>query len=182
MLVLLISGCGTAPSSTTSAVAPVFDEQAYASALELMKKSDYDKAVAQLEQVVRGDDRRAGPYINLGIAYRQLGKLEEAKQALRVASERESGSGIAFNELGIVYRKLGDFKNAREAYKNSIRKQSGYAKAYLNLGILCDIYLEDLSCAITNYQKYLQSSKEKDEKVSLWIADLKKRAGQKKGQ
>jgi len=180
-LLLLLSACGTAPTPSGTAAVPVFDERAYAEALELMQRKDYDKAVTQLETVVRGDDRRAGPYINLGIAYRQLGKLDEAKQALRLASERESGSGVAFNELGIVYRKLGEFENAREAYRNSIRKQSRYGKAYLNLGILCDIYLEDLPCAITNYEKYLQISKDDSEKVSLWVADLKKRNAQKKG-
>ena len=180
-LALLMSGCGTAPGTTTgSSAAPVFDERAYADALQLMNRKEYGKAVTQLEEVVRGDDRRAGPYINLGIAYRQLGKLEEAKQALRIASERESGTGVAFNELGIVYRKLGEFENAREAYRNSIRKHSGYGKAYLNLGILCDIYLEDFSCAISNYEKYLKVSKDNGEKVSLWVADLKKRSGRKK--
>lgn len=173
----LLQACGTTPGSKISSPERVFDERAYESALEMMRKKKYAQAVTKLEEVIRSDNQRSGPYINLGIAYRQLGKLEEAKQALRVASKRKAGSAIAFNELGVVYRKLGEFSNAKEAYRKSIRKNSRYDKAYLNLGILCDIYMEDLSCAIKNYEKFQQVSKEKEKQVDLWIADARNRAG-----
>lgn len=179
VLFLFVQACGTAPISETASSERVFDDRAYKSALELMKNKKYEKAVTRLEEVIRSDNRRSGPYINLGIAYRQLGKLKEAKQALRVASQRRAGSAIAYNELGIVYRKLGEFKNAKEAYKKSIRRKSRYEKAYLNLGILCDIYLQDLSCAIRNYEKFQKVSKVRDKQVSLWIVDAKRRAGKK---
>lgn len=177
-LALLLQACGTAPTSTSPTVA-VFDEAAYGSALALLKKQKYEQAAARLEELARTDADRAGPYINLGIAYRQLDKLDEAKQALLIATQRKDGNAIAWNELGIVYRKLGEFENARDAYRKSIRKQSRYAKAYLNLGILCDIYLEDLKCAMRNYRKYLDVSthKDQDKEITLWLADVSRRAG-----
>jgi Flp pilus assembly protein TadD len=178
LMLVLLQACGTSPSTApSSSTAAVFDQGAYDSALSLMQDRKFEKAAVKLEELSRTDARRAGPYINLGIAYRQLGKLDEAKQALRIATERKGGNAIAWNELGIVYRKLGEFENAREAYRKSIRKQASYGKAYLNLGILCDIYLEDLSCALRNYEKYQRVVDTPDKKVALWLVDVRNRAG-----
>ena len=179
-MLALLQACGTAPTGETpSAPKAVFDESAYQSALKLMKDGKYEEAATRLEELARTDSERAGPYINLGIAYRKLDKLEEAKQALLIATERRDGNAIAWNELGLVYRKMGQFENARDAYKKSIRKQARYGKAYLNLGILCDIYLEDLNCASRNYKKYLDVSidAENNKKVAIWFADVSRRAG-----
>ncbi|MGW8248528.1 MAG: tetratricopeptide repeat protein [Acidiferrobacterales bacterium] len=182
-LAVMLQACGTAPTtpgdSGTSATKAVFDESAYQSALGLMKKGEYEAAAASLEELARTDSERAGPYINLGITYLKLDKLEEAKQALLIATERRDGNAIAWNELGLVYRKMGQFENARDAYKKSIRKRARYGKAYLNLGILCDIYLEDLDCAMRNYKRYLDvtADKEGNKQVSIWLADVSRRAG-----
>jgi len=176
----LLQACGTAPTSgTTSASKAVFDESEYQSALKLMEDGKYEEAATHLEELARTDSERAGPYINLGISYRKLEKLDEAKQALLIATERRDGNAIAWNELGLVYRKMGQFENARDAYKKSIRKQASYGKAYLNLGILCDIYLEDLHCAQRNYKKYLDVSTdaENNKRVAIWYADVSRRAG-----
>jgi tetratricopeptide (TPR) repeat protein len=179
-LAVLLQACGTAPTGETpSKPGAVFDESAYQSAMGLMKKGKYEEAAPRLEELARTDSERAGPYINLGIAYLKLDKLEEAKQALLIATERRDGNAIAWNELGLVYRKMGQFENARDAYKKSIRKRARYGKAYLNLGILCDIYLEDLNCAMRNYKRFLEVSadKEGDKQVNIWLADVSRRAG-----
>ena len=184
-MLALLQACGTAPTGETpSAPKAVFDESAYQSSLKLMKDGKYEEAATRLEELARTDSERAGPYINLGIAYRKLDKLEEAKQALLIATERRDGNAIAWNELGLVYRKMGQFENARDAYKKSIRKQARYGKAYLNLGILCDIYLEDLNCASRNYKKYLDVSidAENNKKVAIWFADVSRRAGKSQEQ
>jgi len=179
----LIQACGTAsveqPNTTTG---KVFDESAYVAALDLMKQEKYAEAAPKLDELARTDSERAGPYINLGIAYLKLEKLEEAKQALLIATERRSGNAIAWNELGLVYRKMGQFQNAREAYKKSIKKRARYGKAYLNLGVLCDIYLADLNCAMRNYKKYLEVGTDKagDKNIQIWLADVTRRAGKGK--
>jgi hypothetical protein len=43
-----------------------------------------------------------------------------------------------------------------------------------NLGVLCDIYLQDLECALQNYEEYLKGVPG-DEKVAIWITDVKSR-------
>jgi tetratricopeptide (TPR) repeat protein len=180
---LLLQACSSTPSTTPGEQGPalVFDQSAYDSALSLMKAGKYEKAALKLEDLSRTDDERAGPYINLGIAYRHLGKLEEARQALKLATERRAGREIAWNELGLVYRRMGEFEKARDAYERSIRERASYGKAYLNLGILCDIYLEDLTCAIRNYEKYRKLGDSEANRVKLWLADVRNRAGKPAG-
>jgi tetratricopeptide (TPR) repeat protein len=177
----LLAACSTTPTAV-SPLAPErpraeFSQDDYNTALELMKQKKYSEAVAAFEAIIREHPGRVGPRINLGIAYRELGKFEQSRKALVDATKTNPRSAIAFNELGLVYRKLGDFTNAKTAYTRSIKSKSHYSPAYRNLGILCDIYMQDLPCAIKNYEKYDSLTGGEDKTVGLWIVDLKKRAG-----
>lgn len=176
-LAVVLTACGSTPVSTPdrAATKPTFDQSAYAAALEMMKKKKYAEAITSLESVIRDSGNRAGPFINLGISYKEMGKYEDSKKALLTATLMDKGSAIAFNELGLVYRRLGEFDQARKAYTKSIRNKSRYSYPYRNLGILCDIYLQDLPCAIRNYKKYQNLTGSKNKKVGLWIVDLKNR-------
>ncbi len=180
-LALLLSACGSAPTSAPEKGVPrtEFSEEAYEAALELMKKKKYTNAVASLETIIRNNSKRVGPFINLGIAYKELGKFDDSKKALLTATQVDPRSAVAFNELGLVYRKLGKFTDAKKAYMKSIDNRSRYSPPYRNLGILCDIYLQDLSCAIRNYRKYQSLIGGEDKKVGLWIADLNNRMNKK---
>ena len=177
----LLNACGTAPTAVKDIEQEVqkvvFDQDGFDAALELMKQKKYDKAIPAFETIIRNHPDRVGPRINLGIAYKELGKFDESRKTLLAATKTEPKNAIAFNELGLVYRKLGDFNNAKSAYRASIKNKSRYSPAYRNLGILCDIYLQDLSCAIKNYEKYNSLTGGADKKVGLWIVDLKKRSG-----
>jgi tetratricopeptide (TPR) repeat protein len=180
-LVGLLSACGSTPDTISETGKPRtdFNQKAYDAALEQMKKKKYTAAITSLETVIRDDGKHAGPFINLGIAYKELGKFDDSKKALLTATQVNPKSAIAFNELGLVYRKLGKFADAKKAYMKSISNRSRYSPPYRNLGILCDIYLQDMSCAIRNYKKYQSLTGNEDKKVELWIVDLKNRMNKK---
>lgn len=169
-LLISLSACSNMPSQDGDSGGE------YEAGLKLMKKKKYPEAIAVFERVIGKNDRYAGAYVNMGIAYGQLGKQEEAQKAFQAAIKKNPNNAIAYNELGIIYRQTGQFKKAKNAYQKSISNKRGYSKAYLNLGILCDIYLQDFPCAIKNYEKYLSLTKEGDKKVALWIVDLKNRS------
>lgn len=181
MLVALLTACGSTPTTVSDkeTVRTEFDQAGYEAALELMKQKRYSDAVVSFEKIIRDSERRAGPFINLGIAYKELGKFDVSRKALLTATQFDSRNAIAFNELGLVYRKLGEFANAKKAYMKSISNKSRYSLPYRNLGILCDIYLQDLSCAIRNYKKYQSLTGNEDKKVGLWIVDLTRRMDKK---
>ncbi len=181
MLMVLLAACASTATPVPGKVTPrvEFNQVAYKAALELMKQKKYSDAVVSLETIIRDSERRAGPYINLGIAYKEMGRLDVSKKAFLTATQIDPKSAISFNELGLVYRKLGEFASAKKAYMESINNKSGYSLPYRNLGILCDIYLQDLQCAIRNYKKYRSLTGKEDKKVGLWIVDLKRRMDKK---
>ena len=75
---------------------------------------------------------------NLGTAYGELGKYEEAiesyKQAIRIDPDDAKGH---YN-LGNTYFKSGKYKEAIESYKQAIRINPDYANAHYNLGVVYD--------------------------------------------
>lgn len=181
VLMVLLTACGSTPTSVPGkkAVQTEFNQTGYEVALELMKQKRYSNAATSFEKIIRNNGKHAGSFINLGIAYKELGKFDDSKKALLAATKIDPKSAIAFNELGLVHRKLGEFASAKKAYLESIDKKSRYSLPYRNLGILCDIYLQDLSCAIKNYKRYQSLTGSKDKKVGLWIVDLKRRMDKK---
>ena len=180
-------GCGSAPvpregprsiraaSDTTADAANLIVEADLQRALELMRRRQYDQAESVLKSIVNSRDRSTVTLLNLGITYSQLGKLPEAEQSLRQALEEDPANFIAYNELGIINRKAGRFQQARDAYEHALMLRPNYALAHLNLGILCDMYLQNVECAIRHYRAYQQFGGSEDPPVDLWIDDLKRR-------
>jgi Flp pilus assembly protein TadD len=148
----------------------------YDEALSLLEQGDHDRGVAMLEAVVDAAPDLSAPRIDLGVAYHRAGDLEAAESHLLRALEASPDHPIAHNELGIVYRKTGRFAEARQSYQSALAIYPGYHFARRNLAILCDLYLADLDCALDNYEAYI-AIVPGDEEASIWIADLRMRAG-----
>lgn len=140
----------------------------------LLDSKDYDGAINLLKGVVGQSDQFSAPYINLGIAYVRKGDLKNAEVYLQKALEINPNHPVAGNEMGLVYRKTGRFVEARKLYEEILALFPDYLPARKNLGVLCDIYIQDLNCALMNYQEYLLG-KPDDEKVKIWVADVKTR-------
>jgi tetratricopeptide (TPR) repeat protein len=83
---------------------------------------------------------------------------------------------VASNEYGLLLRKAGRFAEARTIYEKTLATFPEYLPAHKNLGILCDLYLNDLACAMEQYEMY-SVAMPGDEQVKIWIADLRRRLG-----
>ena len=151
----------------------------YDEALRYLEQGKLDRGIAMLSAVVGTAPQLAAPRIDLGIAYHRAGDLDAAENNLLLALELNPDHPIALNELGIVHRKSGRFTQARQSYEAALATYPGYHFARRNLGVLCDLYLADLSCALANYEGYMETVPGDDE-VSMWIADLRYRIGQGK--
>ena len=129
-----------------------------------------------LESVIERAPDLSAPHIDLGVAYHRNGDLEAAERYLRAALEINPEHPIAFNELGIVYRKTARFSEARQSYEAALAVYPGYHYARRNLAVLCDLYLADLECALTNYEAYM-TTVHSDDEAAMWMKDVRYRLG-----
>jgi tetratricopeptide (TPR) repeat protein len=145
-------------------------------AVAMLKDEDYDGAITLFEKVIEKSPGVTAPYIDIAIAYRSTGRPEQAEENLKTALELFPGHPVASNEYGLLYRGTGRFAEAREMYEKATARFPKYYPAHRNLGILCDLYLNDLACALEHYEIYSEARPE-DEQVKLWVADLRARLG-----
>jgi len=146
-------------------------------AVDALHDQDFNKAIEFLEKVIDNSPGVTAPYIDIAIAYEHIGKPEQAEENLKTALKLFPGHPVASNEYALLERKAGKFAEARELYEKAIVRFPDYYPAHRNLGILCDLYLNDVKCALEHYQIYSDAMPD-DEKVKIWIADLRNRLGQ----
>lgn len=161
---------------TEAAEMSATDRKAFDEAVALLNTEAYDQAIEILEKIVAHTPRVTAPYINLGIAFARTDKSEEAETQFKKALALVPGHPVAGNECALLFRKNGRFEEARAMYEQVLAGYPNYYPVHRNLGILCDLYLNDLQSAMNHYQTYSQAMP-KDDKVKLWIADLKARMG-----
>ncbi|TMA33388.1 MAG: tetratricopeptide repeat protein [Deltaproteobacteria bacterium] len=148
----------------------------FENALRALEQKQFDSGIEKLSEVTKAAPDATAAHIDLGIAYREKGDLEHAEASLKKALELNPRHPVALNELGIVYRRTGRFAEARKSYEQALAIYPGFHFARRNLAILCDLYLRDASCALEQYELYLQAMPG-DQKAAMWVADLRARAG-----
>jgi len=146
----------------------------YESALRLLDQERYPQGIALLLEVIEKAPDVTAPYINLGIAYRRIGDFDRAETNLKKALELNPRHPVVYDELGLLYRETGRFTAARGSYEKALEIHSGFHFAHRNLGVLCDVYMDDLPCALAHYEAYSRAEPD-DKEVTKWIADLRTR-------
>lgn len=149
-------------------------QAAFDTARRAMRSGRNDEAERQLQALAQSNPELGGVHANLGLLYRQAGKLPEAVAAMERAVQASPKQPVFHNQLGITYRQKGEFAKARDAYEKAIALDASYASPVLNLGILNDLYLQDRKRALALYDQYLALAGG-DAAVTKWVADLKNR-------
>ena len=139
-----------------------------------MRAKNYDTAILEMHKVAKMDQRISGPWVNMGVAYKELGNTKNAKSAFEKAITINPSNPYALNQLAILKREEGKFDDAEKLYKKALAAYPDYKNAHLNLAILCDVYLRKIGCALDHYQEYLDLSGGQDKQVIAWMSQLKK--------
>jgi len=145
-------------------------------AVVLIEAGEVERGIELLKQITEAEPEATAAHIDLGIAYRMTKQFDLAEKSLQRAVTLSPRHPVAHNELGIAQRKLGRFDEARASYLRALAIAPDFHYAQRNLAILCDVYLDDLPCAIEYYEKYAQSVPE-DPQTGMWLADLRNRVG-----
>jgi tetratricopeptide (TPR) repeat protein len=93
---------------------PSFGEARYYLALALFDLKQRDAAIAELEQVIGSGPQTVDPYLSLGTAYIEAGRIDEALRTLIQASHVDPARGDVRLQLARAYRLKGELASAAE--------------------------------------------------------------------
>ena len=103
-------------------------------AVERLRKGDYATAIPLLEGVARRDPDNAAVLYNLGMAYSDMGRVDEAIPFLERFTKAQPGNAQGWNALGVAYGLKGQLKQAEEALRWSIDLDPADGYGHRNLG------------------------------------------------
>ena len=92
------------------------------------------EAVRLIESSLRTNPEHAEALNNLGVAYRRMGRLDDAMEAHRRAVQLSPKSATAHNNLGTDAHALGQFEEALRHYQTAISLNPSSAEAHRNMG------------------------------------------------
>jgi tetratricopeptide (TPR) repeat protein len=90
------------------------------------------------EDLVRKTPDQGLPHLNLGLAYSENDRPEDAEREYRLAIESkydDEGRSTAYNNLGNIYLNKKDFDNAEHCFKTAISTRRNYPTPYYSMGL-----------------------------------------------
>lgn len=181
-LLLVLAACGSVPEKNNAANArvkqpiPAGAEQAYQQVLSAIEQQDWVGAESLLLAMQAQYPVLASVTSTLGWVYWQQGDSDNAISVLEPLIGNESlYKPDAYMNLALIYREQGLFKKAESLYNQAVTIWPNDAQLHINAGILQDLYLGQLSKALTHYQQAQAVSSKRNKTLEGWIKDLERR-------
>lgn len=125
---------------------------------------DPESAVSLIERSIELDGGSAKQFLNLGNAFKEQGKLDQATLALRRATELDPVFDDAWFNYGVVLEAQGKLPEAASQYKHAVKVNPGHADAWHNLSIVLRRQ-EELEEAIAAGQQAVQLNPHSPESI-----------------
>lgn len=149
--------------------------------IKLIDAKDWTRAKAHFDSLHRDEPKLSGPLVNLALIARAQNDHVEAQKLLQQAIALNRFNWDAYLLLALEYREAGEFAKASAVYNDALKLWPDNETVHLNAGILNDLYIGNLTQALTHYQRYLALHNTEDKWVKAWAADLERRIGKAGG-
>lgn len=106
----------------------------YKRSIILFQQKEYDKALDDLNKIIKSDPSFAYAYNDRGSVYKEQSKLDDAIADYKKAVTIDKSLKIAHNNLGTAYRKKGQYDLAIASYNAAIALDKNFYLAYNNRG------------------------------------------------
>lgn len=116
----------------------------------------YPLALERLEKATRYDPKNFHAYYNLALVFRHMGRMEEARKAIRKAREIAPNDPIVARLSGNLFMDLGDTSKALEAYKQGLQ-QTPLDPYLLYNQALAEYKKGSIPAAIESFEKAIQN-------------------------
>ncbi len=120
------------------------------------QNKQYDKALADLEAVLKLEPEDPDAWNNYGLYLSEAGKIQESLQALNKAIELKKDFDKAFYNRGNTYAMSGNYRAALRDYSDALSFNQTYTDALNNSGN-CYIMLQKPDSALLFFEKAIQS-------------------------
>lgn len=101
---------------------------------ELLQSGKILEALPFLEAIAETNKKDAEALYNLGIAFSEIGRFEDAVMRLKKAVEYAPNHSNAWVGIGVAYIRLGRKSDAKDALKKAVALDPGNGYAHRNLG------------------------------------------------
>lgn len=120
------------------------------------KNKDFKSAIVNYNKAMEVDPalKNTSAYLNLGMAYDNIGNFDQAENAFNKALKIAPENSELFYKIGNHYEEKNDDDNAIDYYKKAIESNKDYEDAYISLAN-CYTKREELNLAIETYKKAL---------------------------
>jgi type IV pilus assembly protein PilF len=103
----------------------------------LTKLEDYTKAIEHFQKALSIDKSYSEAATNLGNAYANMKKFNEAIESYKIAlsNPQYKNAAMALNNLGMVYYRLSKLDEALSAFKEALKRYSDFHAPYYGLAL-----------------------------------------------
>jgi tetratricopeptide (TPR) repeat protein len=122
---------------------------------ETMKTADLAEVIADLEKEVGEKPENIMARHQLGLVYRQAGRIDEAIAALEKVIEKDNQSMESMINLGAIFFERGDTDRALELNQRALKVSPKMAEAHVNIGLIRQ-HRNEVNEAIASYTTAVQ--------------------------
>lgn len=127
----------------------------FVQATQYHQKDNLEAAEELYKKILQKDSNYISAHNNLGLIFKNSGKIEKAKTCFEKVIEINSEIAEPHNNLGLIFQMLGQNKKAINCYEKSIKVDPNYSQAYYNRASVSH-NMGDTKIAKSYYEKAIE--------------------------